>query len=146
MSDDPPNIQEFNMIAGLIFAQLYKAFPGAKSIDREGIAKAMGNEDGNYAAHKLPSGRSLSEAVAFTIHWLEAEGYTRTYGAFPREAATLTTKGLAAMDAVPEGLKEKLGVELTEAVDKAPSGIDLSRIGDLIGGALGGFSKSMGGG
>jgi hypothetical protein len=41
MSTVPLNIQEFNTITGLIFAQLYKAFPGAENIDRAGIAKAM---------------------------------------------------------------------------------------------------------
>ena len=33
MSAEPLNIQEFNTITGLIFAQLHKAFPGAEDID-----------------------------------------------------------------------------------------------------------------
>ncbi len=36
------NIQEFNTIAGLIFAQLYRAFPILVDIDRDSIAKGHG--------------------------------------------------------------------------------------------------------
>jgi hypothetical protein len=43
----PPNIVEFNTIAGLIFAQLYKVFPiVVDRIDREAIATAMGVPSG----------------------------------------------------------------------------------------------------
>ena len=42
MSDAPANIQEFNQIVGLIFAQLYKSFPAGQDIDKEGIAKRWG--------------------------------------------------------------------------------------------------------
>jgi hypothetical protein len=119
MSDDPPNIQEFNTIAGLIFAQLYKAFPVVENIDREGIAKAMRVEgsSGDWSAHRLRSGRSFSEALSFTILWLKDEGYTRAYGTMPSERVTLTTRGLMAMNAAPSSLKEKVGVELTKKGD-----------------------------
>jgi hypothetical protein len=39
MGDVPANIQEFNQVAGLIFAQLYKIFPRIEDIDRNGIAE-----------------------------------------------------------------------------------------------------------
>ena len=51
-----------------------------------------------------------------------------------------TTKGLAATNAVPSGLEGSLGIELRKAVEEgSPS--NLSRIGDLIGGFFGGFTK-----
>jgi hypothetical protein len=54
----------------------------------------------------------------------------------------LTTKGLAATNAVPSGLKESLGAELRKAVEQgSTSNFDLSHIGDLIGGIFGGFTK-----
>jgi hypothetical protein len=37
MAETPPNIDEFNQIAALVFAQLYRAFPVVVDIDREAI-------------------------------------------------------------------------------------------------------------
>src|SRR6516225_5247332 len=88
VSDAPPNIQEFNTIAGLIFAQLYGAFPVVVDIDRNAIAKAMDVPDGNY---KLPSGRTFNEIFAHTIAWLAAERYTMSAGTLPAERASLTS-------------------------------------------------------
>ena len=49
------------------------------------------------------------------------------------------------MNAVPSGLKESLGTELTKAVEQGSSSkIDVNRIGDLIGGVFGGIIKSVG--
>jgi hypothetical protein len=132
---------------GLIFAQLYKAFPDIEDIDRQGVATAMGVKGNDWGSHRLPSGRSFGDVLSFTIGWLKAEGYTRAYGNHPAERVSLTTKGLMAMNAVPSGLQEKVGIELTKVIDRAPaSGPNLAAIGDLIGGVFGGFTKSIGGG
>jgi hypothetical protein len=64
----PQNIEEFNAIAGLAFAQLYKEFPVRIDISREAIADAMG-------VSLLPSGKSFSQIVTFTLSWLQDEGY-----------------------------------------------------------------------
>jgi hypothetical protein len=134
MSDVPPNIQEFNTIAGLVLAQLYKAFPADAKIDREAIAGAMGAEDWNK--HKLPSGRLLDQMFKDTFNWLDREGYIKTENSVAFVAA-LTSKGRSEMNAI--------GVELIKAVDQAPpSGVNPSAIGDLIGGMIGGLTKSMG--
>jgi hypothetical protein len=64
MSALPPSIQEFNVIAGLIFNQLYKVFPViVPMIDRDAIAKAFDVQGSDWSAHKLPSGRSFSEML-----------------------------------------------------------------------------------
>jgi len=147
MSAVPPNIQEFNTITGLIFAQLYRAFPTIEDIDRAGIAKTMGVGSDNWSKHDLPSGRSFDEVLGYTIGWLKDEGFIRPYGAHPSQNVVLTEKGLAGTNAVPSGLKESLGTELRKAVQEgSTSKYDLSRIGDLIGGIFGGFTKSIGGG
>ena len=107
MTELPPlNIQEFNKVAGLVFAQLYKAFPILEDIDRKGIAKAMGVVGDDWTKHTLPSGRSFHEVLRWTILWLRDEGYTRAAGTLPTEHVILTTKGLAAMNAVPFGVKD----------------------------------------
>jgi hypothetical protein len=77
MPEPPPNIKEFNTIAGLIFEQLYRNFPVVVDIDQVGIAKAMGATTSDWSSHKLPSGRSVAEMLAHTNAWLAAEGYTR---------------------------------------------------------------------
>ena len=41
MTEAPSNVAEFNQIAGLIFAQLYEAFPVAEDINRARLAEAM---------------------------------------------------------------------------------------------------------
>jgi hypothetical protein len=143
MSGDPPNIQEFNIIAGFVFAQLYEVFPSRKKIDLQRVARGMGVEGNDWGAHKLPTGRALHPTISDTIYWLDAEGFIKSHG----DQVVLTTKGLAAMSAVPEGLKEKLGVRLTKAVDKGQSsGVNTGAIGDLMGGFFGGLMKSIGNG
>jgi hypothetical protein len=141
----PPNIQEFNTIAGLIFAQLFKAFPIPEDIDRDGIAKTFGVVGTDWGTHILPSGRSFNVVLSNTVGWLNVEEYTKAFGAQAAQRVLLTTKGLAAMNAVRSELKQPLGTELRKAVEGAPkSQINLSAIGDLIGGFFGGYTKSIG--
>jgi hypothetical protein len=50
--EPPASITEFNTIVGLIFAQLYEAFPvSVDLIDRDGIARVMG-VTGDWSAHR----------------------------------------------------------------------------------------------
>jgi hypothetical protein len=143
MPELPSNIQEFNIIAGLVFAQLYRAFPVRVGlIDREAIAEAMGIEGKDWAAHRLPSGRTFSEVSAYTISWLNVENYINAAGTHPSEQVTLSVRGLAALNAVPQGLGHSIGSELTEKADKGWRS-DYGALGDLVGGIIGGVTKSM---
>jgi hypothetical protein len=138
----PANIAEFNTIVGLVFAQLYEAFPVAVDlIDRDGIAKAMGIT-GEWSAHRLPSGRTFNEMLAYTMAWLSAQRYTISSGAHPAERVTLTDKGLAALNRMPQGLAGTVGSELIKAKSDSDRR-DWSVFGDLVGGAIGGFTKSI---
>lgn len=85
MAETPPNINEFNQIAALVFAQLYRAFPVEVDIDGEAIAKALGVE-GNWGNHMLPSGRSFYDMLSGTIGWLMADNYIRFQPLSKREA------------------------------------------------------------
>jgi hypothetical protein len=51
----PQNVEEFNAIAGFVFAQLYKEFPVHVSMNKDSIAHQMGVASPDDAA--LPSGR-----------------------------------------------------------------------------------------
>ncbi len=140
----PPNIEEFNIIAGLVLAQLYKALPvRLDMIDRAVIAEAMNVPDVHWGTRKLPSGRSFKVVLDSTIFWLVDEGFVRSAdNARGADCATLTVKGLAALNAVPDGLGRSVGTALTDAADKGwRSG--LGSIGELMGGIIGGAAKSM---
>jgi len=111
-------------------------------LDRTAIAKAFGVQGTDWSGHKLPSGRSFSEMLSYTTGWLVQEDYIKSFGSHPSERVTLSTKGLIAMNAIPSGLKGPLGTELSK-VANGPN-IDISAIGDFIGGLFGGFTKSVG--
>src|ERR1700687_815043 len=110
----PRNIQEFNTIVGLVFGQLYRAFPEVKDLDRLAVGKAMGIPESDWATHTLPSGLSFAHMWAYTIGWLNAEGFIRSSGGHPAERVWLTHKGLAALNAVPSGLTQTVGAAIVE--------------------------------
>jgi hypothetical protein len=138
----PANIDEFNQAVGLIFAQLYAAFPEPIDIDQPAIAKAFGVDDRSWASHALPSGRTLGALLTLTMGWLNIERYTTTFGASVGQRALLTEKGLRALNAVPPGLSGTVGTELKKAAERG-SWPDLGSIGELVGGMVGGLTKSM---
>jgi hypothetical protein len=133
----PANISEFNTITGLVFTQLYGQFPVAVDLDRAKIESAM---VASSSTNVLQSGRPFAEVFAHSLNWLSNEGYIRSAGALAYEQVTLTTKGLAALNAVPQGLSATIGSTLAT---NASAG-NWSGVGDLIGGMIGGFTKSIG--
>jgi hypothetical protein len=140
----PANIAEFNTIVGLVFAQLYERFPIAiESLDRDKIASAMNVPPGEWSTYLLPSGRPFTEVLGHSLTWLSDEGYLRSRGSTTYQLVALTQKGLATMNAVPQGLSASVGTSLVMAA--GGSGQNWSGIGDLVGGVIGGFTKSMGG-
>ena len=86
----PPNIEEFNKVVALVFAQLYEAFPiMVDLIDRDGIAAAFEVKAGEWASHKLPSGRGFSDVMTYTIAWLNSQNYIVSSGAHPAERVVI---------------------------------------------------------
>ena len=143
MADLPANIEEFNTIAGLVFAQLYKAFPVRLDLlDRQAIASAMGIDPSNWPLHPLPSGQTFGTMMAYTLSWLVNEGYINAAGAHPAERVTLSEKGLVALNAMPSGLKQSIGAKLTEvAADTSSPGV-ASKIAEIMGSFAGSFTRS----
>lgn len=144
MAQTPPNIDDFNKIAALVFAPLYREFPLPADIDIDAIAKALGAPEKDRGNFMLPSGRSFYAMLNKTIGWLYADKYTMALGPGLSKGVVLRTKGLRAMNAVPSPLKETVGTELRRATETKSGAFDLSRIGDLIGGTIGGLWKSVG--
>jgi hypothetical protein len=142
----PPNIREFNEITGVIFAQLYAVFPVLLDIDADAVAKTPGHS----LSDKLESGRTFGEILSYTAGWLALEGFTHASGAHARSRVCLTTKALAAMNAVPEKLQQPLGSQLAEAAKQGSSDAGKLKLAELVGTLLGSFTgsvtKSVGGG
>jgi hypothetical protein len=139
MPETPSNIDDFNKIAALVFAQLYREFTVQVDIDGTAIAEALGVPEGTWDSFMLPSGRSFHVMLNETTRWLKANNYTMTFAANPSESVILTTKGLRVMNAVPSPLTETVGTELRKATEPKSGSYDLSKIGDLIGGAMAGL-------
>jgi hypothetical protein len=138
------NVKEFSEIAGLILAKLYPSFPRPCDLDRNEIAKALGLISDTST---LPSGAVFRDVFVHTLGWLIREGFIYSHGTLPAERDVLTTRGLAAMNAVPATLKQPVGSELARVANDPPSE-DRTRkfagmIGELIGSVAGSFAKSM---
>jgi hypothetical protein len=58
------------------------------------------------------------------------EGYIKAFGGHPAKRVMLTEKGLAAMKAVPAGLKDSLAAELRKATEHGA--FNTSSIGELL--------------
>jgi hypothetical protein len=130
----PANISEFNTITGLVFTQLYGQFPVAVDLDRAAIESAMGAAFSSGSTNILQSGRPFTDVFAHSLAWLSNEGYVRSAGPLAYEK-----KGLAALNAVPQGLSTTIGSTLAS---NASAG-NWSSVGDLIGGLIGGYTKSI---
>ena len=128
LKSPPANITEFTAITGLVFTQLYEQFPVAVDLDRAAIESAMGTA--SSSSHVLQSGRPFTEVF---VHSLT--------GLLPYEKVTLTTKGLAALNAIPQGLSTTIG----STIAANTSAGNWSAVGDLIGGVIAGFTKSIAG-
>jgi hypothetical protein len=135
---EPPNIREFNEITGVIFAQLYGAFPDVIDIKADTVAHILGHS----LQDKLESGRTFAAMLSLTAGWLASEGFIRPFGDHPRSRVGLTSKALAAMNAVPEKLKESLGSQISEAVKDGTSEAGKRKLAELVGSLLGSFTGS----
>jgi hypothetical protein len=117
VADLPPNVREFNTLAGLILAKLYLCLPGFAALQMVEFAQAMNIPESEIDSRKLASGVSFHALWNDTLVWLSAEGFTRPTNMARPEILTLTMKGLGVLNAVPPDLKQTLG---TAMVNRAP--------------------------
>jgi hypothetical protein len=144
-SELPPNIRDFNEITGVLFGRLYASFPNPKVIPPEAITQALGLEG---TQSPMSSGQPFNAVLVHTIDWLNREEFIRD-AVPPMGKFVLTTKGMAAMNAVPPSLSRPLGSELAEATEQASTEAGKRKIseliGELFGSALGSFTKNISG-
>jgi len=103
----------------------------------------MGVASDKWVNHVLPSGRALGDVLHHTLKWLSEEGYIRSPKFQPDAEVRLTQKGLTVLNAIPEGLSATVGSSLVKASSEPAQ--NWSGIGDLVGGIIGGFTKSVSG-
>jgi transposase-like protein len=77
--------------------------------------------------------------------WRRQEAAAANGGAEPMKLVPVTVAEAEAPSVASAQLKDTVGAELRKATEKE-LGFDVSRIGDLIGGVIGGFTKSIGSG
>jgi len=135
----PPNIQEFNVIVGVIFALLYDTHPMPKDLDAKEIASTLGVS----ASANLPSGRPFNEVFDYTARWLLDQRYIQAYGSNARERAVLTDKAFTAMNVVPPTLGRSRGSELVDATKEAKSVSGWAKLVELVGTLIGSVIKTM---
>lgn len=119
------NIDRFNEITGLIFGQLYEAFPIpiAHRPRLIGIEEREGAVEGAGVAAAMDAEVQSEEVILFkhSVTWLiQAEYLKCTHqdiGSGYFESARLTAKGLEVLNAVPPALtkREPLGEQLVAA-------------------------------
>ena len=121
------NIDQFNEIAGLVFAELFESFPLRNDLSPTEIANAKEEYDFKIAYE--------------TIRWLSAYGYIETSGGCLNGdcQATLTPKGFGVLNVIPEGIKEKsssYGQLITEAAKETALEQGKKGLGELAAKAI----------
>jgi hypothetical protein len=140
----PQNIKEFNEIVLVVFSQLYKEHPVEKTLDLAEIAAVIGVSPTDV----LPSGRSFDKVFDSTMQWLRTQGFTHGNASYAHERATLTARGLAAMNALPQAvgtMPSTTGAVLVQAEQAASRG-DRKQLVELAGSFIGSIIKSALGG
>ncbi|WP_350431075.1 hypothetical protein ABIS04_10890 [Shewanella sp. H8] len=137
------NIDKFNEITAQMFSALYEKFPEKVKFDSREILNFQG-EFGEYVDGIWNENPELpSEEVEFVqavADWLMDEGYIK--GVFQSysptgTSVTLTSKGLAVMNSVPDSISESstLGQELSSLVKEKSK----EEAGKLIGHTISGM-------
>ncbi|HEV7345793.1 MAG TPA: hypothetical protein VGN60_09215 [Devosia sp.] len=146
---DTSNIETFNTLVGLIFGQLYEAFPVPVGLNTDEIAQTLGVQ--GYTVREILTGRDivaewgeLMDGSAFwsfyssALSWLCEEGLIRQVEPYEY---VLTSAALTALNARPDALKEPLGRRLAGAAGSAASEAGRAAIGEVVGQVIGGVFK-----
>jgi hypothetical protein len=121
-------MDDFNEATAKVLAKLYEAFPQRQSFT---VASLIENADENKRRNYFD-----------TIVFLEHEGFIRYEGTVATDSfhnVSLTIKGLAILNSIPETLQEKipLGRKLINAVKEGSQELIKIVVEQLIKGALG---------
>lgn len=140
------NIDRFNIVVGLIFGQLYNAFPLQVELDEEAVARGLGvavkdesPADWPSTATRilnfdnLPDGTPVRPFLYAATRWLTDEGFIRSSGPYSTEGMVLTTKALAVLNAQPDALESKLGSKLADAAGNVATEAGRAAVAETVG-------------
>ena len=115
------------------------------------LAMANGLTHWSLEFHQLALTEEYATHFYPCVNWLEQEGlirvgdYSRTMGGIANGSVdniSLTAHGMALLG--QNIASHGTSVTLSDTVKSVSAGRDLSKIGDLIGGIIGGFTKTIG--
>ncbi|MFM5495225.1 hypothetical protein ACET9I_01430 [Aeromonas veronii] len=114
------NIEQFDEIAGLVFARLYDSFPIPIYLD---VGEYTGGKPLRISFSQFHETNSKEADMAYyTISWLLESGYINAIphnsGGFWKgfSDVVLTAKGLETMKATPDSLTAPMGERIKDAV------------------------------
>jgi hypothetical protein len=135
----PPNIQEFNDICAVIFAQLYVSFPVPADLDPTQIAQILGTT----VDQRMLTDRTLNEVFPHALAWLIHQRYVASNGPVPRLRTFLTDKALAAMNVKPPAFGgATVGAQLVRVTKDAASEAAKLKMAELVGTFFGSAAKT----
>lgn len=106
----PQNIDDFNFGVARILGKLYENFPKGIYLNANDLATADSMKDGPIQHAEIDRHLELYDIYHYTARFLLAEGYIRgdtVDGKTFVTNCTLTIKGLAALQKVPESIQGK---------------------------------------
>lgn len=145
------NIEMFNQVVGLIFAQLYRQFPMAEQMDYEVMAEKLGVEARDYHPPdgvitprmreygEVLDGMNFESFVDQAVAFLVAEGFLQQ----ERYDYRLSARALTILNAPITGLDESLGKKLTGAVKQAGTETGRAAISETVGQIIGATVKGL---
>jgi hypothetical protein len=151
------NIDWFNRLVGMLFAEMYSSFPVPIDADHDRILPSIGAKEGGiahewdiYKPLVFPGDKDRDAITFFRATWQWLLDEKLIVG--DRNHATLASRTLSLLNSVPSSVLEHktLGVQIGEAAKDMGQDItkDVAKtqLGELVGTVLGGFAKSMMGG
>ncbi|PLX36223.1 MAG: hypothetical protein C0606_16120 [Hyphomicrobiales bacterium] len=153
----PRNIDLFNELVGLVFAQLYDRFPVASNIDRKKIGEAIGlelisseiNKKGQEQVKFVDpvEGLSFERLLLNTTRWLIHEGFIRSERNDAMVSVVLTSKALTALNAMPASLvpqedERSFGDQLSGLARETATEARRSAITKIVGEVVGHFVRA----
>lgn len=152
----PKNIELFNQLVGLIFADLYEHFPlPIGTLNAVRYAKNFGievkelNGEPFFDRDTIPdTDVKFSFLFSSTKTWLFDEGFIAGDNAYQPDLrwAVLTSKALLALNMMPASLKKPLGEELKDALKDAGTEAGKAAIGETVGRIIGAVAGGFIGG
>ncbi|MEQ9132643.1 MAG: hypothetical protein RJQ08_08380 [Salinisphaeraceae bacterium] len=140
------NIELFNQHAALILSELYRAFPLRQHIEYRILV--LGENPSEPNVTETPEVTPIEEHVYdATVDWLSDAGYINLVGNARRGNATLTSKGLETLKAVPATLQGNVSIG-DQLVDATKSGTSAAAADIVAKGLTHGFwflMRSQGG-